>query len=169
LSLKKSKNRLVDHESSAMTLVSDRTQTERLSRLEKVMALEFTTHSEPKRGQLTVLQFKQNLPFSIARIFYIYGTPKNTERGSHAHRETEQVLIAVSGSFSLDLSDGQQTETYELDMPARGVYIPTMIWARMRNFSENAVCLVLASTPYDPADYIRDWEEYESEVRLGAK
>jgi dTDP-4-dehydrorhamnose 3,5-epimerase-like enzyme len=152
-----------------MTLISDNTQTEHVSRLEKVAALDFTTHSEPKRGHLTVLQFKQNLPFSIARIFYIFGTPKNTERGSHAHRETEQVLIAVSGSFSLDVSDGQQTKTYELDMPARGVYVPPMIWARMYNFSEDAVCLVLASTPYDPPEYIRDWEEYLSAIRARAK
>ena len=152
-----------------MTLISDNTQTEHVSRLEKVAALDFTTHSEAERGLLTVLQFKQNLPFSIARIFYIYGTPKDTERGSHAHRETAQVLIAVSGSFSLDVSDGQQTKTYELDNPARGVHVPTMIWARMYNFSEDAVCLVLASTPYDPADYIRDWEEYVSAIGPGAK
>lgn len=152
-----------------MTLISDDTQTKHLSRLEKVAALHFTTHSEDKRGHLTVLQFKQSLPFSIARIFYIYGTPKDTERGSHAHRETEQVLIAISGSFSLVVSDGRQTKTYELDNPAQGVYIPPMIWARMYNFSEGAICLVLASTPYDPPEYIRDWEEYLSAVRAPAK
>lgn len=141
------------------------TQTKHVSRLERVAALEFATHSESKRGHLTVLQFKQNIPFPIARIFYIYGTPKDCERGAHAHRETEQVFIAISGSFSLDVRDAQQAKTYELDMPTHGVYVPPMIWARMYNFREDAVCLVLASTPYDHADYIRDWNEYVSAVR----
>ncbi len=139
-------------------------QTKATPRLEQVAAISLATHTETARGKLTVVQSAQDIPFSIARIFYIYDTPSGCERGAHAHRKTEQVFIAIAGSFSLDVTDSCRSETYAMNEPNCAVYVPAMIWARVYNFSKDAVCLVLASAPYDPADYIRDWNEYVSAV-----
>ncbi len=133
--------------------------------VEKAVSVELATFSEPERGSLTVVQSAQDLPFPIVRVFYVYGMPQKCERGAHAHRETEQGFIAIKGSFSLELTDTRQTKTYSLSEPDHAVYVPAMIWARMHDFSEDAVCLVLASSLYDPADYIRDWDEYVSAVK----
>jgi dTDP-4-dehydrorhamnose 3,5-epimerase-like enzyme len=130
--------------------------------LEKVASIELTTFSEANRGHLTVLQAERDVPFAIARIFYIYGLPKDSVRGSHAHRQTEQAFIAIKGSLLLELSDGRQTKTHRLSGPDRVVYVPPMIWARLHGFSDGAVCLVLASSSYDASDYIRDWDQYVS-------
>ena len=130
--------------------------------LEKVVSIELATFSEESRGNLTVVQSTDDIPFSIARIFYLYGVRNDSERGAHAHREAEQAIIAISGSFSLEVTNGRQSKTYAMNKPNRAMYVPPMIWARVRNFSADAVCLVLTSAPYDPADYIRDWNEYVS-------
>lgn len=111
------------------------------------------------RGTLAVVEGKE-LPFAIARFFYVHGMPSNVERGGHAHRATEQIVIAVTGSFRLDLTDGKRTQSYLLDDPDKGVYIPPMIWDRLYAFSPDAVCLVVASTYYSETDYIRDWDEF---------
>jgi uncharacterized RmlC-like cupin family protein len=132
--------------------------------LKKVVAIDLTTFSEPARGSLTVVESRQHIPFSIARIFYMYGVPNDCERGAHAHRETEQVFIAVSGSFSLEVSNADQRKTFAMTEPHRAVYVPPLFWARVCNFSGDAVCLVLTSAPYDSADYIRDWDEYVTAV-----
>jgi len=132
--------------------------------LNKLAWIDLVTFSDPARGSLTVVQSGQDIPFSIARIFYIYGSPKECERGAHAHREAEQVFIAVSGSFSLDVTNVHKSNTYTLKEPNRAVYVPPFIWARVHNFTSDAVCLVLTNTGYDPTDYIRDWDEYVSAV-----
>jgi len=137
--------------------------------LENVATIDLPTFSEPARGSLTVVESHEKIPFSIARIFYMYGVPNNGDRGAHAHREAKQVFIAVSGSFSLEVSNADQTMTFAMCEPHRAVYVPAMFWARVHNFSRDAVCLVLTSTPYDPADYIRDWNEYVSIVSKLAK
>jgi hypothetical protein len=128
--------------------------------LEKVEVIDLTTFLEPARGSLTVVESQQHIPFSIARIFYMYGVPNNGERGAHAHRETEQVFIAVSGSFTLEVSNASERKTFTMSKPHRAVYVPPLFWARVYNFSRDAVCLVLTSAPYDSTDYIRDWDEY---------
>ncbi len=97
------------------------------------------------------------LPFSITRLFYIYDVVKGQQRGGHAHRRTEQFVLATRGSFKMDLTDGIGTREFLLNHPSRGVYIPVMIWDRLYDFSSDAVCMVLASTSYDESDYIRDW------------
>jgi hypothetical protein len=111
------------------------------------------------RGALTFIGHGE-IPFSIARLFYVRGVPAGTERGGHAHRVTEQFVIAMSGAFSLDLTDGADTKSFRLDSAARGVYIPPMTWDRLYDFSPDAVCLVLASTQYAESDYVRDWNSY---------
>ena len=111
------------------------------------------------RGSLTVAN-PEEISFPVSRVFYVYGVPENVERAKHAHRITEQFVIAIRGSFSLDLTDGQNTRTYSMDDPTRGVYVPAMLWDRLYDFSTDAICLVFASTPYDESDYIRDWDSY---------
>jgi len=134
-----------------------------------VASINLPTYPEPARGTLTVVESGHSIPFSIARIFYIYGLRNDCERGAHAHRETEQVFIAVSGSFSLSVTNAHQTQTYAIKEPSRAVYVPPMIWARLYNFSDDAVCLVLASSPYNPADYIHDWNEFVLAVGRGTQ
>lgn len=128
--------------------------------LSKVTTISLPTYPEPSRGTLTVVESGHSIPFSIARIFYIYGLNKDCERGAHAHRESEQVFIALSGCFSLSVTDARETRTYAMKEPSCAVYVPPMIWARLYDFCDDAVCLVLASSPYDPSDYIRDWNEF---------
>ena len=147
-----------------MHIVSNMRDSKAVANLNKVMTINLVTLSDLARGNLTVVQSKQDIPFSIARIFYIYGVPKECERGGHAHRETEQVFIAISGNFSLEVTDSRLSKSYLMKEPNRAVHVPPMIWARVYNFSDGAICLVLTNTSYDPADYIRDWDEYVSAI-----
>ena len=130
--------------------------------LQRVAWANLATFSTPVRGNLTVVQSGQGIPFAIARIFYIYGANAQSERGAHAHYDTQQAFIAMRGRFSLELTDGDQTQTYLIERPDRVLYVPPMIWARLFDFSDDAVCLVLASSLYDPSDYIREWDDYLS-------
>jgi dTDP-4-dehydrorhamnose 3,5-epimerase-like enzyme len=120
-----------------------------------------------QRGTLTIVGH-DDIPFSIARIFYVHHVPPGLERGGHAHRVTEQFLIAVSGAFSLDLTDGKETRSYRLDHPDRGIYIPPMVWDRLYDFTPEAICLVLASTQYAESDYVRKWDDFRRLVSEGA-
>ena len=101
-------------------------------------------------------------------MFYVSGVPAGTERGGHAHRVIEQFVIAISGSLSFELADGRDKRSFRLDSPARGVYIPPMLWDRFYDFSEHATCLVLASTQYAESDYIHDWNAYRRELASAA-
>jgi dTDP-4-dehydrorhamnose 3,5-epimerase-like enzyme len=126
--------------------------------LDDVRWIELPVRADP-RGTLTFIGHDE-IPFSIARLFYVRDVPAGVERGGHAHRVTEQVVIAVNGSFNLDLTDGSSTRSFRLDAPTRGVYIPPMLWDRLYDFSPQAVCLVLVSTQYAESDYVRDWNAY---------
>ena len=142
----------------------DAKETKAVADLSKLALINLKTLSDPARGSLTAVQSGQDIPFSISRIFYIYGLPNHCERGAHAHRQAQQVFIAVSGSFSLDVTNVRDRRTYTMEDPKRAVYVPPMIWARVCDFSSDAVCLVLTNTVYDPTDYIRDWDEYVSAI-----
>ena len=111
-----------------------------------------------ERGVLTSIESGQDIPFEIKRIFYMHHII--TDRGGHAHADTEQVVTAAAGRFKMDLSDGVDTRTYVLDDPTRGVYTPPMVFIELYDFSPGAVCLVLASTHYDIEKSIRSWEAY---------
>ena len=111
-----------------------------------------------ERGVLTSIESGQDIPFEIKRIFYMHHI--TTDRGGHAHADTEQVVTAAAGRFKMDLSDGVDTRTYVLDDPTRGVYTPPMVFIELYDFSPGAVCLVLASTHYDIEKSIRSWEAY---------
>jgi hypothetical protein len=117
-----------------------------------------------ERGRLTFAG-QDEIPFPIARIFYLRDVPPGMARGGHAHRLTEQVLIAIAGRFTLELTDGAATRSFQLRSPDRGLYVPAMIWDRLCDFAADSVALVLASTQYAEADYIRSWEEFQRTAR----
>lgn len=113
------------------------------------------------RGNLTFVEENRHIPFNIARVYWIYDVPGGESRGSHAYRELQEVIIALSGSFDIFLDDGMAQKTITLNRAYFGLYVPNMVWRRMQNFSTNAVALVLASLPYSDEDYIRDYSEFQ--------
>lgn len=112
------------------------------------------------RGELGVIEWPALLPFTVRRIFYVYAVPSANVRGAHAHKCCHQFLVAVSGSLRVVADDGNGRQEYELNSPRRGVYLPPGVWGTQYMHTPGTVCLVLASHPYDPSDYIRDYEEY---------
>ncbi len=116
-------------------------------------------------GKLTIMEGGSNVPFEIKRVFYIYCTDQHTVRGQHANRESEFVLISISGSCKIRVVNGTGEENvYCLDHPNMGLYLPKMTWKDMYDFSTDSILLALASTHYDPDEYIRDYEEYLREI-----
>ncbi len=118
-----------------------------------------------ERGNLVVVEGSQDIPFEVKRVFYIYGSDAEVVRGRHANRRSEFVLINVSGASKVRIDNGTEDTVVELNRPRMGIYIPTMVWKDMYDFSEDSVLLVLANTHYDGAEYIRDYDEYLREVR----
>lgn len=112
------------------------------------------------RGNLTFVEGSNHIPFDIRRVYYLYDVPGGAERGGHAHRDLEQLIIALAGSFEVVLDDAMERRSVFLNNPAQGLLMPRMVWRELQNFSSGAVCLVLASQPYDEADYYRDYEAY---------
>lgn len=117
-------------------------------------------------GFLTALEGNREIPFNIKRIYYIYNVPKEIERGSHAHKRLEQVLICVSGSVKIKVDDGNEKKIIELSNPSKGLYIGPGIWHEMYDFNLNSVLLVLASEYYNERDYIRDYEEFLKMIKI---
>ena len=111
--------------------------------------------SDPK-GNLTPIEGGRDIPFVIRSAFYTYDIPGGETRGGHAHIQMEQFIIAVSGSFEVNLDDGKQRTSHFLNRSYYGLYVPPMVWRDLTNFSSGSVCLVFASLPYDERDYIRD-------------
>ena len=117
-----------------------------------------------ERGKLVVVEGNQDIPFDIKRVFYIYGSDSEVVRGQHANRNSEFVLINVSGTSKVRVDNGFEEDSIELNRPRMGLYLPTMLWKDMYDFSEDSVLLVLANTHYDGSEYIRDYDEYLKEV-----
>ena len=113
-----------------------------------------------ERGNLSFIEELRHIPFAIERVYWIYDVPGGEIRGAHAFREQEEFIVALSGSFDVVLHDGKEERTYHLNRSFMGVYVPRMTWRRLENFSTNSLCLVLSSTRYDEADYIRDFDEF---------
>jgi dTDP-4-dehydrorhamnose 3,5-epimerase-like enzyme len=116
------------------------------------------------RGDLTFVEGGNHIPFQIARVYYIYNVPVESERGGHAHRELEQIVFALSGSFRIKIDDGTMKSEYWLRDPGKGLYISKMIWREMDAFSQGAVCMVLASHRYDELDYFRNYNDFLNAV-----
>ena len=114
-----------------------------------------------ERGKLVVIEGGQAIPFDIKRVFYIYESDATVVRGQHANIESEFVLINVAGQSKVRITDGTEEFIVELNKPMMGVYIPKMIWKDMYDFSNDSVLLVLASTHYNGAEYIRDYDEFK--------
>jgi WxcM-like protein len=112
------------------------------------------------RGNLTFVEGGEHIPFEVKRVFYLYDVPGGAERAGHALKTCHQFLIAMSGSFDVILYDGKEKRRLHLNRSYYGLHIPPMIWREMDNFSSGAVCLALASTKYDAADYYRSYNEY---------
>ena len=129
------------------------------SRLEEVQVVDFPK-VEDERGNLTFVE-NENLPFEIKRVYWIYDVPGGQERGGHAFRRQQEVIVALSGSFSVEVNDGKETATYHLNRSYYGLYIPNGLWRHMENFSTNAVAFVMASTCYDEDDYVRDFDSFK--------
>jgi hypothetical protein len=117
------------------------------------------------RGSLTVIEGGSQVPFDIARVYYLYDVPASAHRAGHAHFNLQQLLIAVSGSFNVNIDDGFEKTTVHLDRPYRGLLLRPMIWRTIDGFSGGAMCLVIASIPYDEADYIRDYDRFLRQCR----
>lgn len=112
------------------------------------------------RGNLSFIEEDNQLPFRIKRVYWIYDVPGGEIRGEHAFRETEEVIIALSGSFDVVLNDGTDEYKFHLNRSYFGVFVPNMMWRKLENFSTNSLALIIASTDYSEDDYIRDFEYF---------
>lgn len=117
------------------------------------------------RGSLVVLNQQQEIPFTVKRVYYIYGTKDEVSRGFHAHKELHQLAICVSGSCRMVLDDGLSRQEILMQSPEVGVDLPPFLWHEMHDFSSDCVLLVLASALYDEDDYIRDYELFKRGIR----
>lgn len=115
---------------------------------------------EDQRGNLSFVEEDSHIPFNIRRVYWIYDVPGGEFRGSHAFKESEEFIVAISGSFDLILHDGREERKYSLNRSYYGVYIPKLVFRRLENFSTNSLALILSSTNYNADDYIRDFDEF---------
>ena len=116
------------------------------------------------RGHLVVAESQKQIPFTIKRIFYIYGTKDNIVRGKHANRISEFVLINLQGSVKIRIDDGKSEDIVVLDKPHRGVYLESLVWKDMYDFSSDSILLVLSDSGFDGEEYIRDYDQFLDEV-----
>lgn len=135
-----------------------------MGRIESCMIIQLPKITDP-RGNLTVIEAGRHIPFVFQRVFYLYDVPGGASRAGHALKRCEQFLIAMSGSFDVTLDDGFERRKFQLNRSYFGLYIPPMIWREIDNFSSGAVCLALASHPYDEHDYYRDYAAFLSAVQ----
>ena len=112
------------------------------------------------RGNISFIEGGQHIPFDIKRVYYLYDVPGGSDRGSHAHKNLHQFVVAMSGSFDIVLDDGKEKRKFQLNRSYNGLYVCPMMWRDLGNFSSGAVCMVLASEYYEEADYIRDYQQF---------
>ena len=122
--------------------------------------VELDKHQSDRKGNLSIVENGQTLPFDVKRVYYIYDVPGGESRGAHAHRELEQLIVAASGSFTVTLDDGKCKRSFLLNRPYQGLYVKPGMWRDLVDFSSGAVAMVLASEVYQKEDYIRDYEEF---------
>ena len=115
-----------------------------------------------QRGNLSFFENSNQIPFDIKRTYWIYDLPGGEIRGSHAFKESHELIVALSGSFNVVLHDGTQEVTYQLNRSYYGLYVPNLIWRRIENFSTNSLALIVSSVSYNEADYIRDFENFKT-------
>ena len=126
--------------------------------------IELSKHHHEK-GNITVVENNLTVPFDVQRTYYLYDIPGGEERGAHAHKKLQQLIIAASGSFDVILNDGNVKRRFTLNHPYQGLYVKPGIWRDLGEFSSGAVCLVLASEPFDEEDYIRDYHSFMEYIK----
>lgn len=137
-----------------------------MNNINEVKLIDFEEKGD-ERGSLVIIEGGQDIPFDIKRAFYIYGTEKNVVRGQHANRRTEFALINVAGTSKVKVKDGRGNEViFCLNRPRTGIYLPSMVWKDMYDFSADSVLLVLASEHYDASEYIRDYDAFVKEIKM---
>ena len=129
--------------------------------------VELDRHHSDRKGNLTVVENDVTLPFDVKRVYYLYDITGGEGRGAHAHRELQQLIVAASGSFTVTLDDGLNKRSFFLNRPYQGLYVKPGMWRDLADFSSGAVAMVLASEVYDPADYIRDYDEFLKFKNIG--
>jgi len=134
--------------------------------LDKVRLVDLATATDAT-ASLTFIEGGRHLPFEIRRVYYLYDIEAGAERGGHAHKQHEELIIAAAGRFDIVLNDGYRSERFCLERPNQGVFFPTMVWHELQNFTPGSVCLVLASLYYDQEDYFRDYDEFVAAVGGG--
>ena len=117
------------------------------------------------RGNLTFIEGGGQIPFDIQRVYYLYDVPGGSARGGHAHKNLEQLIIAMSGSFDVVLDDGYEKKRFHLNRSYYGLYVNTMVWRKLDNFSSGSVSMVLASNKYTEDDYLCNYEEFLNHVK----
>ncbi len=122
--------------------------------------IELSKHHSDRKGNLSVVENKISVPFDVKRTYYLYDVPGGESRGGHAHKGLHQLIVAVSGSFSVTLDDGSIKRTYTLNRPYQGLLVVPGIWRTLDDFSSGAVCMVLASEGYSEDDYIRNYKDF---------
>lgn len=135
-----------------------------MSPLDECRLIELPKIGDP-RGLLTFIEGKNHIPFEIKRVYYLYEVPEIASRGGHAHKALEQLIIAINGSFDINLNDGNKSKSFKLSAGNIGLYIPPMIWRDIDHFIPGTVCLVLASQPYDEFDYYRNIDEFSKAAK----
>ncbi len=115
---------------------------------------------EDPRGNLTFIEQEKHIPFKIKRVYWIYDVPGGQVRGGHAFKQQQELIVALSGSFDVIVEDGKLQQTFSLNRSYYGLYVPSLIWRQMQNFSTNSLALVLSSTPYNNEDYILDYNKF---------
>lgn len=124
-----------------------------------VSIIEFPKICDP-RGKLSFFEGNERIPFKIKRAYWIYDVPGGESRGSHAFKESQEVIISLSGSFDVVLHDGTEEQTYSLNRSYYGLYVPRLIWRTLQNFSTNSLALVVSDHVYDKEEYIRDFDSF---------
>ena len=124
--------------------------------------IELDKHHSERRGNLSVVQNEDTIPFEVKRIYYLYDVPGGESRGAHAHKELSQLIVAASGSFRVTLDDGNVKRSFTLNRPYQGLFVKPGIWRDLDDFSSGAVCMVLASEVYQEEDYIRDYNDFQN-------
>ena len=124
--------------------------------------IELDKHHSDRKGNITVVENGETMPFDVKRVYYLYDVPGGESRGGHAYKENEEFIIALSGSFDVILDDGNEKKRVSLNRSYFGLYVPKGVWREMDNFSTNSVALILSSTPYSEDDYIRNYDDFKT-------
>jgi dTDP-4-dehydrorhamnose 3,5-epimerase-like enzyme len=116
--------------------------------------------NDDERGSLVSLEELNNIPFTMKRVYYLYGLQKESSRGFHAHKELKQIIVCIKGSCNVVLDNGEKKQLFHLDKPNKGLFVDKMIWREMHDFSDDCILMVIASDYYDENDYIRNYHEF---------